>query len=229
MQIGISNIGWNPEDVTKNTNLALDLGFDYIESAYIKTPLSKSVYAVQGIFFNSGIKSFDDPTCYQYCCELINFCLSKGIKIITLGSPSMRIGNKKHLINLLSNLNDYIDKRNCFICVEPNAKKYSGKYYYSLNEIISDIAGFSNVKTMIDTGNLSAESFDPIKEFQKHHDFIYHCHISTPNLEPIDSYEQYRDYILSLRELGYNKNITYEYMKSYDLEKEMKYFLRMVP
>ena len=47
MQVGISNIGWQPDMVSKNTEIALNLGFDYIESAYIKAPLSKSELATK--------------------------------------------------------------------------------------------------------------------------------------------------------------------------------------
>jgi sugar phosphate isomerase/epimerase len=227
MQIGISNIGWNPEDVTKNTELALSLGFDYIESAYIKTPLSRSVYAIQGVFYGSGIKSFDDPQCYQYCCDLIDFCLSNEIKIITLGSPSMRTGNKKFLLDLVSKLDEYINKRNCVICIEPNASKYGGEYYYSLDEIVPDISDLNNIKTMIDTGNLYAESIDPVQELEKYFDFIYHCHFSTTDLNPIADYDLYKDIFNKIKTFGYNKSITYEYMNSYSIKSEMNNFLNM--
>lgn len=228
MQIGISNIGWNTEDITKNTEIALDLGFDYIESVYIKAHLARSVYAVQSIFYGSNIKSFDSSECYQYCCDLIDFCLSNKIKIITLGSPSMRIGNKKFLLNLLSRLNEYIDKRDCFICIEPNSTKYGGEYYYSLDEIVSDILELNNIKTMIDVGNLYAESIDPILEFEKYSDFIYHCHFSTKDLDPITDYDLYKDIFNKIKSLGYNKNITYEYMNSYNIKSEINNFLNII-
>lgn len=228
MQIGISNIGWQTEDVKNNTEMALNLGFDYIESAYKKAPLSKSVYAVQGIFFGSGISSFFDPRCYDHLCEVVDYCLANNIKIITFGSPSMRVGSKKHMLDLFLQIDDYINKRDCIVCVEPNARKYGGEYYYTIDEIVDDIRYFYNIKTMIDSGNLYLEGLSPAAEFEKHKDYIYHVHISTPDLEPVSLYKEYANIISDIKTLGYNKNITYEFMKSYDLEKEINMFLTEV-
>ena len=228
MQVGISNIGWQPEDVKEKTKLSLDLGFDYIESGYAKTSLSKSVYAIQGIFYGSGISSFMDPRCYDYLCKVVDYCINNKIKIITLGSPSMRNGNKKYILDLLLNIDEYINKRDCIVCIEPNARKYGGEYYYSLDEITSDISYFYNIKTMIDSGNLYSEGFNPAEEFEKYKEYICHVHISTPNLEPITLYKQYANIISDIKTLGYNRNVTYEFMKSYDLEKEIKIFLEEV-
>lgn len=228
MQVGISNIGWHPDDVSKNTSLALDLGFDYIESAYAKSSLSSSIYAVQGIFYGSGISSFLDSRCYDHLCNVVDFCLNKNIKIITFGSPSMRVGSKKHMLDLLLKIDDYINKKDLTICIEPNARKYGGEYYYTVDEIVDDIGFFYNIKTMIDSGNLYSEGLSPMAEFEKHKDFIYHFHVSTPELEPVKLYKQYANMISDARALGYNRNITYEFMKSYNLNEEIKLFLKEV-
>ena len=168
MQVGISNIGWQPDVVSKNTEIALNLGFDYIESAYIKAPLSKSVYAIQGVFYYSGISSFLDPSCYDHLCKVVDYCLKNNVKIITLGSPSMRVGSKNKMIELLVRIDEYINKRDCIICIEPNARKYGGEYYYTVDEIVDDIGYLYNIKTMIDSGNLYLEGLNPIVEFKKH-------------------------------------------------------------
>jgi sugar phosphate isomerase/epimerase len=228
MQIGMSNIGWDIEDVRKNTDLALSLGFDYIESVYIKAPLSRAVYALQGIFYQSDILSFSNHKCYDYFCNIVDYCLANEINIITLGSPAMRTGNKNHMLDLLHRLDSYIDKRDCIICVEPNARKYGGEYYYALNEIVNDIQSLNNIKTMIDTGNLEAEGFDPIEEFKKYSDFIYHCHVSTTSLGPIFPGQANIKNIEEMKKMGYDKNITYEYTNSNNIEKEMKDFLNLI-
>jgi hypothetical protein len=227
MQLGISNIGWDFLDVEDNVKLSLENGFDYIESVYAKTYLSRSVYAIQGIFYKSGINSFEDPLAYSYCYSLIDYCLKNNIKIITFGSPSMRLGDKKYLLNLLSSMDKYIGKNNCIICVEPNARIYGGEYYYSLDEIVADIQNFKNIKTMIDTGNLSAECIDPISEFTKYHEFIHHIHISSPDLQPIVDYKSYKNFILNIKNSEYNKNITYEYMNSRNINKEITEFINL--
>lgn len=228
MQVGISNIGWQPDMVSKNTEIALNLGFDYIESAYIKAPLSKSVYAIQGVFYGSGISSFFDSRCYDYLCKVVDYCLENNVKVITLGSPSMRIGNKKSMLDLLMRIDNYIDKRDCIVCVEPNARKYGGEYYYTLDEIVDDIQSLYSIKTMIDSGNLYLEGLNSVVEFEKHKEYIYHVHISTPDLEPVTLYKEYANIISDIKNLGYNGNVTYEFMKSYDLNKEIENFLKKV-
>ena len=228
MQVGISNIGWQPDMVSKNTEIALNLGFDYIESAYIKAPLSKSVYAIQGVFYGSGISSFFDSSCYDYLCKVVDYCLENNVKVITLGSPSMRIGSKKSMLDLLMRIDNYIDKRDCIVCVEPNARKYGGEYYYTLDEIVDDIESLYSIKTMIDSGNLYLEGLNSVVEFEKHKEYIYHVHISTPDLEPVTLYKEYANIISDIKNLGYNGNVTYEFMKSYDLNKEIENFLKKV-
>ena len=228
MQVGISNIGWQPDMVSKNTEIALNLGFDYIESAYIKAPLSKSVYAIQGVFYGSGISSFFDSSCYDYLCKVVDYCLENNVKVITLGSPSMRIGNKKSMLDLLMRIDNYIDKRDCIVCVEPNARKYGGEYYYTLDEIVDDIESLYSIKTMIDSGNLYLEGLNSVVELEKHKKYIYHVHISTPDLEPVTLYKEYANIISDIKNLGYNGNVTYEFMKSYDLNKEIENFLKKV-
>ena len=213
MQVGISNIGWQPDMVSKNTEIALNLGFDYIESAYIKAPLSKSVYAIQGVFYGSGISSFFDSSCYDYLCKVVDYCLENNVKVITLGSPSMRIGNKKSMLDLLMRIDNYIDKRDCIVCVEPNARKYGGEYYYTLDEIVDDIESLYSIKTMIDSGNLYLEGLNSVVEFEKHKEYIYHVHISTPDLEPVTLYKEYANIISDIKNLGYNGNVTYEVIR----------------
>jgi sugar phosphate isomerase/epimerase len=124
-------------------------------------------------------------------------------------------------------MDKYIGKNNCIICVEPNARIYGGEYYYSLDEIVADIQNFKNIKTMIDTGNLSAECIDPISEFTKYHEFIHHIHISSPDLQPIVDYKSYKNFILNIKNSEYNKNITYEYMNSRNINKEITEFINL--
>lgn len=228
MRIGISNIGWKPEDVESNTQLALDLGFDYIESAYAKTSLSKSIYAVQGIFYQSGVESFSDPGSYDHLCRVVDYCLENKVKIITFGSPSMRTGNKKDMLDLLIKIDQYINKEDCIVCVEPNARKYGGEYYYTLDEIVGDIKELKNIKTMIDTGNLYLEQLDPVEQFKKHKEYIAHVHISTPDLDSISVATPYDNVVVDIKALGYDQCITYECMKFLNLKEEIQYFLNNV-
>jgi sugar phosphate isomerase/epimerase len=114
------------------------------------------------------------------------------------------------------------------VCIEPNARKYGGEYYYTLDEIVDDIKYLHSIKTMIDSGNLYLEGLDSIVEFKKHKEYIHHVHISTPDLEPVSLSKEYANIISDIKNLGYNGNVTYEVMKSYDLNKEVEKFLKEV-
>lgn len=228
MRVGISNMAWSLQDVKANSYLALDLGFDYIESAYTKTSMCKSIYAIQGVFYQSGISSFEDPRCEDHMKSVVDYCIQNNISIITLGSSSMRVGSKNKLIDILTKVDEYIDNRNCIVCLEPNARRYGGEYYYSLDEIVSDINCFNNIKTMVDTGNLYLEGYNSSEEYEKYKNFICHVHISTPNLDPVRLYGPYANFISDIKNLGYNGNVTYEYLNSYDVQEEIKIFLTEV-
>lgn len=228
MQVGISNMAWSLEDVTKNSELALSLGFDYIESAYTKTSMCNSIYAIQGVFYQSGISSFEDYKCERHIYNVIDYCIDREIKIITLGSSSMRVGDKQKLLNALTNADDYIGDKDCTICIEPNARRYGGEYYYSLDEIVHDIHSFNNIKTMIDTGNLYLEAYDSSEEYDKYKNFICHIHVSTPSLDPVKLFGPYAEFISDLVTFGYNGNVTYEYLYSNDVQQEIKIFLEKV-
>ena len=97
-----------------------------------------------------------------------------------------------------------------------------------MDEIVDDIGYLYNIKTMIDSGNLYLEGLNPVVEFEKHKEYIHNVHISTPDLEPVSLYKESANIIFYIKNLGYNRNVTYEFMKSYDLNKEIKNFLKEV-
>lgn len=226
MQVGISNIVWPQDMVRQNSILAKKVGYDYIESAYLKVPQSISVYAVQSLFFESIIKGFDDPYCYSYLRKLISLCSEKNIKIITFGSPGFRKGNKEFMLDLLARVDRHIEGKSCIVCIEPNAREYGAEYYYNLQDIINDISQFKNIKTMIDTGNLIMEKYDVLEQYEKYKDYIHHIHISEPYMAPIKDFTVYSELISLLKNNNYRDGITYECISTQsNLEYDMKIFL----
>jgi sugar phosphate isomerase/epimerase len=80
---------------------------------------------------------------------------------------------------------------------------------------------------MIDTHNLKLEGYDPIIELGKYYDYINHIHISEIKLTPIINSETHINFSNELKNLGYDKIITYEVLKCDNIESEIKKFVEI--
>lgn len=229
MQIGISNILWDEQSTSRLCSIAKNTGFKYIESAYSKINKTESIAAIQSLFYKTTITSFSDPKCYSHLCTIVDYAHDNSIDTIILGSPSMRTGNKKYLIDLLKIIDIYLNDKNCTICIEPNSMKYGAEYYYDIQSIVDDINNFNNIKTMVDTGNMIMEGLDPLNMYQFYSDFIYHVHLSQDKDSLDTDYKLFSELIELLKEYKYNKKITYENSRLVnDIEYDMKLFYEKV-
>ena len=220
-------MAWAETDHAEMTQLSEELNFDYIEAVYSKIPDAKNIYAVQGIFYNSGINSFNQV---GQCCtrlkEVVKVCLEKDIKIITLGSPSMRVYDKRGMKEVFKYLEEILDETGITVCVEPNSKLYGAEYYWSMAEIVEDIVDYKNIKTMIDTGSLIMEEYDIEKNLIKYYDYIKHFHVSAPQLLPVNNWQEVLEWIEALRHMGYAGGVTYEIKESLDTALNMREFAK---
>ena len=224
MKFGITNLSWKQNNhfvVSDKLN-----NFDYFETVFSRRN-SGIYYSTQSIFYGSNIKSFDDDNILEYLNFVIDECSKCGIKIIVFGSPSLRKGNKNILLNIFDYIDDRLKDNKIYLCVEPNSKYYGGQYYYSLDEIVSDIEKYSNVKTMIDTHNLILEGENIIKQYKKYSDYIKHIHISEKDLKPIKDWNKYYEFVDFLKEECYNYGITYELKPPENIIEESKKFLKL--
>jgi len=224
MKFGITNLAWEQNNhfvVSDKLN-----NFDYFETVFSRRN-SGIYYSTQSIFYGSNIKSFDDDNILEYLNFVIDECSKCGIKIIVFGSPSLRKGNKNILLNIFDYIDDRLKDNKIYLCVEPNSKYYGGQYYYSLDEIVSDIEKYSNVKTMIDTHNLILEGENIIKQYKKYSDYIKHIHISEKDLKPIKDWNKYYEFVDFLKEECYNYGITYELKPPENIIEESKKFLKL--
>jgi len=224
MKFGITNLSWKQNNhfvVSDKLN-----NFDYFETVFSRRNIG-IYYSTQSIFYGSNIKSFDDDNILEYLNFVIDECSKCGIKIIVFGSPSLRKGNKNILLNIFDYIDDRLKDNKIYLCVEPNSKYYGGQYYYSLDEIVSDIEKYSNVKTMIDTHNLILEGENIIKQYKKYSDYIKHIHISEKDLKPIKDWNKYYEFVDFLKEECYNYGITYELKPPENIIEESKKFLKL--
>jgi sugar phosphate isomerase/epimerase len=224
MKFGISNLSWSSdEDSYIRENL---IGYDYIETVFSK--IDYGYYSTQSIFYGSDVKTFED---FESTLERLNYvideCYVFGIKIIVLGSPSLRIGNKNSLLEVLNQVDSKLKSYGIFLCVEPNSKYYGGEYYHNISEIVNDISHLSNVKTMIDSHNIILEGQDLFDQYEKYKDQIRHCHFSEKDLVPIEDYSLYKRFVDFLSNNDYDYGITYELKPTNNIVEESKKFITL--
>jgi sugar phosphate isomerase/epimerase len=130
------------------------------------------------------------------------------------------------LVKVFKEVDEYLTGKNIQLAIEPNTLSYGGEYFSKLPEIIEFISSNNlvNVKTMIDTHNLILEKNDPIFEVEKYFDYICHVHVSEPKLDIIKDTTFHREFSKKLKDLNYNKTITYEVNKCDGLTESIKLF-----
>jgi sugar phosphate isomerase/epimerase len=221
MKFGISNLSWNDPKIREQLT-----DYDYIETVFSK--IDYGYYSTQSIFYGSDVQSFENV---QSTLDRINFVIEKckkyGVKIIVLGSPSLRKGSKKNLIEVFEMIDKKLKSYNIFLCVEPNSSYYGGEYYFSLNEIVEDIQKFSNIKTMIDSHNLILEGEDLFEQYEEYYKQIKHCHFSEKDLVPIRDYSLYFKFVDFLRKKKYSYGITYELKEVSNIIQESQKFIKL--
>lgn len=224
MKFGITNLSWKQEDhffVSDKLN-----NFDYFETVFSRRN-SGIYYSTQSIFYGSSIKSFADKDIVKYLNYVIDECFKCGIRIIVFGSPSLRKGDKNILLDIFDSIDNKLRDNKIYLCVEPNSSYYGGEYYFSIDEIVSDIKKYSNIKTMIDTHNLILENESVIEQYKKYSEYIKHIHISEKDLMPIKDWDSYSNFIDFLKNECYNYGLTYELKPPKNIFKESKLFLNL--
>ena len=222
MKFGISNLSWKEESDNDSHE-----GYDYIETVFNRRA-NGIYYSTQSIFYQSGVTSFEDYEATKAHLEhVIEECGKYGIKIIVLGSPSLRKGNRDQLRKVFDALDDSLRELGIYLCVEPNCRYYGGEYYYKLSQIVPDIEGYTNVRTMIDTHNVLLEGGDLFDTYDAYSKYIKHIHFSEKNLEPIGDYSLLKDFTQYLRQAGYEYGVTYELKQTPDIAHHKQEFLKL--
>lgn len=245
MNIGISQLAFeNISDIIEMLEYLTDLNINNIEIVLSKynnieeaiTLKSKlNLYKIktlstQSILFNSKIKDFTDFNLMYYMSNLIEKCKLLNVDTLILGSPSCRnmldYSKLKEIFGYIDSLLINSDK---ILCIEPNCKKYNGKYFHSISEIVDFITdcGFSNIKSMIDTHNIKYEGSDPQKCYEEYLEYIYHIHISEDNLSPFLISDSHYNLSDSIKNSKYNKTITYEVLPHANIKESIKNFSKI--
>ena len=252
MNLALSNFAWDTQESEETFDTLKKIGVTSIEGVLSKLnsweELSnndiieyKSLLDSQGISISSlqslfyGVKCdsiLDEDIFINHFSKLIEYSKLLSVKVLVFGSPSLRkksTGWDKLLPSIFKKLDTLLDDTGIQISIEPNSKIYGGEYFFTVHEIIDFITlnGLKNIKTMIDTHNIILEDSDPIKEFENNYEYINHIHISEKNLSPIINSNFHLKFSTRIKELGYNKTITYEVMKCKNIMDSVENFYKI--
>lgn len=240
--IGISAIGWTEEE--ERDLLSANAGaFDFIEIVPSRifarnedfSDIAKRyreeyglwAYSAQALFYDSNVQSFEDTAATQeHLLRVVKLGSLMGIKRFILGSPALRRGSPSCLMEVLKRMDSVLDANDAILCIEPVAKAYGGKYFYTVEEIINhiDFYNLRNVKTMLDTNNAWLQGDSPMKTIKHYFRFIAHVHISDTDNGPILNQYEHRQIKLLLDASSYEHGICRELVNATSHHREYPLF-----
>jgi sugar phosphate isomerase/epimerase len=249
MNLALSNFAWDTQESEETFDTLKKIGITSIEGVLSKLnsweELSndkiteyKSLLDSQGILILSlqslfyGVKCdsiLDEDIFISHFSKLIEYSKLLSVNVLVFGSPSLRkksTGWDLLLPSIFKKLDLLLDGTGIQISIEPNSKIYGGEYFFTVPEIVDFITlnQLKNIKTMIDTHNIILEDSDPIKELEDNYEYINHIHISEKKLSPINNQNFHLKFSNQIKELGYDKTITYEVMKCENIMDSVKNF-----
>lgn len=188
-----------------------------------------SPYAIQSLFYNIDCTIKDTKIIINHLEKLIQFSKLLDVKILVFGSPSLRkkVDNfNYYLSKMFKDIDDLLYDKKINLLIEPNTKLYGGEYFNTIPEIVKFIKdnNLENIKTMIDTHNILLEDMNPIIDIEENFNYIHHIHISEPNLSCIEDTNFHINFSRKIKEIKYDKMITYEVNKCDFLKKSIELF-----
>ena len=233
MNLGISHLAFKDNiEIGKTFDILQKLGIGNLEIVFSKFEheeefISIPTFSTQSILYRSNVVDLLDESLVKHIETFTDKCCEIGVKLLVLGSPNQRnVFNLDKLIHQFSLLDEILRSKNLVLCIEPNAKKYKGKYFYTVDEIVDflNIGNFTNISTMIDTHNLIEEQVNILDTLGRHLDKISHIHISEKNLGPLIKSQHHLELSYELRKLNYSKMVTYEALNLENIVESTKKF-----
>lgn len=238
MNLALSNFAWDEQNqhevlefLSKNNVNKIEciftkfISWDNIDDKILKNYTSELLkykitpYSVQSIFYETNFSDFSDEIgIINHFKKIISICEKLKIKIIVFGSPKLRkifYGWYNSYVNIFKEVDNLLKMTDIHLVIEPNSRFYGGDFFFSVYEIVDFIKknNFTNVTTMIDTHNLILDGDDPIESLSENIEFISHIHISETKLQTINNFEFHEKFSKKIKDLNYNKVITYEVLK----------------
>jgi sugar phosphate isomerase/epimerase len=233
MNLGISHLAFRDNiEVQQFAPHIKSLGINSLELVFAKGldiifDCGLNIKSTQSLLHQSNVNDFLDENMFDTIVDISNKCSMCNINLMVLGSPKQRrILDYERLLGQFTKIDNLLRGRNQILCIEPNAKEYGGKYFYTISEIVNflDVGRFSNIKTMIDTHNLILEGDNILSTFEKHYEYIEHIHISEYKLSTFIPSDLHLEFSYLIKQMQYDKTITNEVLIPTDLLNNIKQF-----
>jgi sugar phosphate isomerase/epimerase len=176
------------------------------------------------------VQSFEDTAATQeHLLRVVRLGSLMGIKRFVLGSPALRRGSPSSLMETLKRMDSILEANDAILCIEPIAKAFGGKYFYTVEEIVNhiDFYNLRNVKTMLDTNNAWLQGDSPARIIKHYFRFIAHVHISDTDNGPILNQYEHRQIKLLLDSSSYQYGITRELIDASKHHREYPLFRQL--
>jgi hydroxypyruvate isomerase len=233
MKLGVSAIGWEAEDHAEIV-LHLPDEVELLEAVPFKRHSQFSghlqKYSAQSLFYGMDIEAFWDQQSLHTCLEtLIKQAKAFGWKRMILGSPGLRQGDCRYLMDGLSAVHSQLEAAECTVCVEPVARQYGGSYFFTVEEIVQSLTEYSlpRVQTMIDTNSVWLEGQLPEELLVEYFPHIAHVHVSDEKIGPIVEQLKHERFADALRDTGYAGAVIREMLKAKKHPDEYHYFAHL--
>jgi len=180
-----------------------------------------NVYSFQSIVYGLNDLNIFSETSGELMTHLkkVVDCASNcGVKILVFGCPRNRkIVDNDHdndavFVMFFRELGDYCKDKNIVICIEPNAKEYGCNYLNTIEQggVIVNKIDNSNIKLMIDLGNIIMEN-DDISIVHKYSNVLCNIDIAQPKMLDLSRpHDLNSDFVNIIKDIGYNNNINLE-------------------
>jgi sugar phosphate isomerase/epimerase len=251
MKLALSNFAWDSDENESIFKILNSIGITNIEGVLTKINqwdnLTESeliqykellqrnniqMESIQSIFYGVDCNYLSEYKTIEHYRKLIGYCKILNVKVMVLGSPSLRKyinGWYDNLSNVLKKIDEMLDGTGIQLSIEPNTRGYGGDYFYNLNEIVDFIVhnDFKNIKTMVDTHNVILEGLNPVNDLISHFKHVNHIHISEPKLKTLSDVDFHKNFSKTLKELDYKGIVTYEVVKCEGLIESVKEFYEL--
>lgn len=251
MKLAVSNFAWDYNDSQETFEFLKNIGIDNVELVLTKykswddlnlleilnyksilDAFQVSPSSIQSLFYNVNCTIEDTQILINHFKKLIDYSEILGVSILVFGSPSLRkkVNNFNNLLSVIfKEVDSYLSDKKINIVIEPNTKLYGGEFFNNIFDIVGFIKSndLKNIKTMIDTHNILLEKNDPAIELEEFFNYIYHVHISEHGLVPLNNEEFHLKFSNKLKEMNYNKIVTYEVNKCPELNKSIELFSKI--
>lgn len=251
MKLALSNFAWDSDESESIFKTLNSIGITNIEGVLTKINqwdnLTESeliqykellqrnniqMESIQSIFYGVDCNDLSEYKTIEHYRKLIEYCKILNVKVMVLGSPSLRKyvnGWYDNLSNVLKKVDEMLDGTGIQLSIEPNTRGYGGDYFYNLNEIVDFIVhnDFKNIKTMVDTHNVILEGLNPVNDLISHFKHVNHIHVSEPKLKTLNDIDFHKNFSKTLKELDYKGIVTYEVVKCEGLIESVKEFYEL--